>query len=150
MKAKGYTKETIKNIGATGATLPPFNVGDTIAIHQRIKEGDKERIQLFQGDVIAIKQNGASSSFTVRKIGAHGISVERIIPFHSPLLKSIKVVKRGDVRRAKIYYVRDRVGKSAKVKEKREIKKEAVASETPEAVKVAPNKKASQAEAASK
>ncbi len=149
MKAKGYTKETIMTVGATGVTLPPFNVGDTIAISQRIKEGDKERIQLFQGDVIAIRQNGASSSFTVRKMGAHGIPVERIIPFHSPLLKEISVVKRGNVRRAKIYYVRDRVGKSAKIKEKRDFKATNVASEASDAVKVTPNK-ADQAETVSK
>ncbi len=122
MKAKGYTKETITSVGIRATAVPPFEVGDTIAVHLRIKEGDKERIQVFQGDVIAIKQNGASSSFTVRKIGAHSISVERIIPFHSPTIKDIKVIKRGDVRRAKLYYVRDRVGKKARIKEKREHK----------------------------
>ena len=124
MKARGYTKETIVNVG-TGSSLPTFNVGDTIALHLRIKEGDKERVQVFQGDVIALKQNGASSSFTVRKVGAHNIPVERIIPFHSPIIKDIKVIKRGDVRRAKLYYVRDRVGKAARIKEKRETKKTA-------------------------
>ncbi len=122
MKAKGYTKETITNVGISSTSFSPFEVGDTIAVHLRVKEGDKERIQVFQGDVIAIKHTGASSSFTVRKIGAHSISVERIIPFHSPIIKDIKVVKRGDVRRAKLYYIRDRVGKSARIKEKREHK----------------------------
>ena len=86
MKARGYTKETIANVG-TSSSLPTFNVGDTIALHLRVKEGDNERVQVFQGDVIALKQNGASSSFTVRKIGAHNIPVERIIPFHSPIIK---------------------------------------------------------------
>ncbi len=129
MKARGYTKETIVNVG-TGSSLPTFNVGDTIALHLRVKEGDKERVQVFQGDVIALKQNGSSSSFTVRKIGAHNIPVERIIPFHSPLIKDIQVIKRGDVRRAKLYYVRDRVGKAARIKEKRDTKK----TEVPEVV----------------
>lgn len=125
MKARGYTKETIATVGATNPSFPEFNVGDTIGVHLRVKEGNKERIQVFQGDVIAIKQNGASSSFTVRKIGAHNVSVERIIPFYSPNLKDITVVKRGDVRRAKLYYVRDRVGKAARIQEKREKKVEA-------------------------
>ncbi len=125
MKAKDYTKETITAVGQREASLPEFNIGDTIGVHLRIKEGDKERIQLFQGDVIAIKHRGASGSFTVRKIGAHNIPVERIIPFHSPILKDITIVKRGDVRRAKLYYVRDRVGKAARIKEKREKKIEA-------------------------
>ena len=118
MKAQGYTKETIKNIGLTETPLTPFNVGDTIAIHQRIKEGDKERVQIFEGDVLGIHKKGASSSFTVRKIGANGIAVERIIPFNSPLIKDIQVMRVADVRRAKLYYVRDRVGKSGRMKEK--------------------------------
>ncbi len=118
MKAQGYTKETIKNIGLTETPLAPFNVGDTIAIHQRIKEGDKERVQIFEGDVLAIHKKGASSSFTVRKIGANGIAVERIIPFNSPLIKEIQVTRVADVRRAKLYYVRERVGKAARFKEK--------------------------------
>ncbi len=118
MKAQGYTKETIGQIGVVKTNFPSFREGDTIAVHQRIKEGDKERIQIFQGDVIAIHRKGASSSFTVRKIGAHGISVERIFPFYTPFIKTIKLIKRGDVRRAKLYYIRDRVGKSARLKEK--------------------------------
>ena len=118
MKAKQYTKETIREIGMYKRDFPAFKAGDTIAVSQRIKEGDKERLQLFEGDVIAVRNNGVSSSFTVRKIGAHGIAVERIFTYYSPLIKSIKVVKQGDVRRAKLYYVRDRVGKSARLKEK--------------------------------
>ena len=119
MKATGYTKETITSVGTGTTSFPEFNVGDTIEVSLRIKEGDKERIQLFQGDVIAIKDRAASSSFTVRKIGAHNVAVERILPFHSPIIKDITVVKRGDVRRAKLYYVRDRVGKAARIKSKR-------------------------------
>ena len=139
MKARGYTKETIVTTGMRPTALPDFNVGDTIAVHLRIQEVDKEgrvkeRIQVFQGDVIGIKQNGASSSFTVRKIGAHSIPVERIIPFHSPIIKDITVVKRGDVRRAKLYYIRDRVGKSARIKEKREHKVIAAEKVMPKAV----------------
>jgi large subunit ribosomal protein L19 len=129
MKAREYTKETITAVGQREESLPEFNIGDTIGVHLKIKEGDKERIQLFQGDVIAIKHRGASGSFTVRKIGAHNIPVERILPFHSPIIKDITVVKRGDVRRAKLYYVRDRVGKAARIKEKRE--KKAVAPKVP-------------------
>ena len=117
MKAKGYTKETIVGIGVEQRGFPSFNIGDTIAISLQIKEGDKERIQVFQGDVIARKSNGASSTFTVRKMGAHSIAVERIFPYYSPKIKEIKIVKRGDVCRAKLYYVRDRIGKSARIKE---------------------------------
>lgn len=118
MKARGYTKETVRDLGIGKLNFPEFSVGDTIAISQRIKEGDKERLQVFEGDVIAIKNRGISSTFTVRKIGAHGVAVERIMPFHSPLIKSIKLVKKGDVRRAKLYYMRERLGKSARVREK--------------------------------
>ena len=118
MKAQSFTKETIAQIGRSDQSFPSFRVGDTIAVHQRIKEGDKERIQVFQGDVIAIHKNGASGTFTVRKIGSHGVAVERIFPFSSPLIKEINLIKHGDVRRAKLFYVRDRIGKSARLKEK--------------------------------
>ncbi len=117
MKAKKYTKETIVNIGVSPREFADFKVGDTIALYRRIIEGDKERVQLFEGDVIARKNNGASSTFTVRKIGAHGIAVELIMPLYSPKIKDIKVLKVGDVRRAKLYYVRDRLGKSARLDE---------------------------------
>jgi large subunit ribosomal protein L19 len=118
MKARGFTKETIRSIGCTNNRFPIFRVGDTIAISTRIKEGGKERVQIFQGDVIAMHCNEASTTFTVRKIGAHSIAVERIFPYHSPLIKEITIVKHGDVRRAKLYYIRKRVGKHARVKEK--------------------------------
>lgn len=126
-KALGYTKETIQGIGAPKRNFPSFDVGDTIAVSFRIIEKDtkekgkevtKERIQLFQGDVIAMHKAGASSTFTVRKMGSHGISVERIVPFHSPLVATIDIVKKGDVRRAKLYYVRKLVGRAARIKEK--------------------------------
>lgn len=118
MKARGLTKETILSFGLNEISFPSFNVGDTIAVSLRIKEGGKERVQVFQGDVIAMHKNGASSTFTVRKISAHSVAVERILPFYAPIIKSIDVIKRGDVRRAKLYYVRNREGKAARLKEK--------------------------------
>jgi len=118
MKAQGYTKETILDLGLNTKKFPEFREGDTIAVHQRITEGEKERVQVFQGDVIALHKKGGSTTFTVRKIGAHGIPVERIIPLNSPLIKDIELIKTGDVRRAKLYYVRDRLGKSTRLKEK--------------------------------
>lgn len=118
MKARSLTKETIASLGMRELPFPAFNVGDTIAVSLRIIEGNKERTQVFEGDVIAIRKNGASSTFTVRKIGAHGIAVERILPFHSPKIESIKVIKRGVVRRAKLYYIRKRLGNSARIQEK--------------------------------
>lgn len=120
-KAQGYTNETIKHLGVAKRTLPFFGIGDTIVVHQRIKEGGKERIQTFQGDVICIHQNGngASATFTVRKLGANAVSVERIFPYHTPIISKIELVKRGKVRRAKLYYLRDRVGRAARVTEDR-------------------------------
>ena len=89
-----------------------FNVGDTIKVHQKIKEGDKERIQIFEGIVIAVKNRGVGKSFTVRKIATGGIGVERIWPLNSPHLAKIEVKKKGDVRRAKLYYLRKKLGKA--------------------------------------
>lgn len=135
MKAKKFTKETINQMGLYERSFPEFKAGDTIAVSQRIKEGDKERLQIFQGDVISINLNGVSSSFTVRKIGANSVAVERIFPYYTPLIESIKLVKKGKIRRAKLYYIRDRVGKAARLKEMiltRE-QKEQMASENKEA-----------------
>ena len=123
MKAGRLTRETIRNIGVKNLSFPDFNIGDKIAVSLRVKDGAKERIQLFEGDVIARRKKGASSSFTVRKI-TNGVGVEKILPDHSPLIESIKVVRRGKVRRAKLYYLRDRVGKATRIKEKRVVKKE--------------------------
>ena len=97
--------------------LPEFNVGDNVKVHYRITEGNRERIQVFQGDVI--RRQGASSreTFTVRKI-SFSVGVERTFPVHSPKIEKIEVVRRGAVRRAKLYYLRDKVGKAAKIKEK--------------------------------
>ncbi len=118
MKAKGLTRETILSLGVVERNFPNFEVGDAIAVSQWIKEGNKSRTQIFEGDVIAVHKNGTSTTFTVRKIGADNIAVERIYPMYSPLIDSIKIVHKGDVRRAKLYYMRDRVGKRARVAER--------------------------------
>lgn len=98
--------------------VPAFGPGDTLKVHVRVVEGTRERVQVFQGVVIRIKGSGIRETFTVRKV-SFGVGVERTFPMHSPILAKIEVVTRGDVRRAKLYYLRDRVGKAAKVKEKR-------------------------------
>jgi len=95
---------------------PAFIVGDTVRVDVRIREGERERIQAFEGTVIAKKGSGVSETFTVRRI-SYGVGVERVFPLHSPNVESIKVVRRGKVRRSKLYYLRDRVGKAAKVKQ---------------------------------
>ena len=94
---------------------PEFNVGDTIRIDVNIREGERERIQQFEGTVIARKGSGVCETFTVRRV-SYGVGVERVFPLHSPNVKNIVVVRKGRVRRAKLYYLRDRVGKAAKVK----------------------------------
>lgn len=97
--------------------LPKFAPGDTVVVQVRVKEGNRERLQAFEGVVIAIRNRGLNSAFTVRKI-SHGVGVERVFQSHSPLVASIKVKRRGDVRRAKLYYLRERSGRSARIKEK--------------------------------
>ena len=97
--------------------IPEFAVGDTVAVHYRITEGNKERIQVFKGDVIRRHGESSRETFTVRKISS-GIGVERTFPVHSPKIDKIEVTRRGDVRRAKLYYLRKKVGKAAKIKEK--------------------------------
>lgn len=99
--------------------IPEFVPGDTVNVHVRVIEGDKERIQQFQGTVIARKGAGSRETFTVRKI-SNSVGVERVFPVYSPKLSKIEVVRRGDVRRAKLYYLRDRRGKSARIREKRQ------------------------------
>ena len=98
--------------------IPPFRAGDTLRVNVRVREGDKERIQAFEGVCIARRGAGVSETFMVRKI-SNGIGVERIFPVHSPMLESITVVRRGIVRRAKLFYLRGVTGKSARIKEKR-------------------------------
>ncbi len=100
--------------------LPEFSPGDTVRVHVRVIEGGRERIQVYEGVVIARKGgSGARATFNVRKI-SFGVGVERIFPLHSPIIQDIEVIRRGDVRRAKLYYLRDRVGKATRIKEKRD------------------------------
>ena len=99
------------------AEPPVVTVGDTVRVHLKVKEGNRERIQIFEGTVIAKKQGGIEETFTVRRI-SYGIGVEKVFPLHAPSIEKVEVVRHGKVRRAKLYYLRDRVGKSAKVKER--------------------------------
>ena len=108
---QAFTNEQLKK------DVPSVNIGDTIRVHNRIKEGSRERIQLFEGTVIAKRGGGISETFTVRRV-AYGCGVEKTFPLHSPNVEKVVVVREGRVRRAKLFYLRDRVGKSAKVKEK--------------------------------
>ncbi len=117
MKAKKLTFETVRDMGVQERNFPKFAAGDTIAVYQKLKEGDKERLQAFEGDVVAIRSKGIASTFTVRKIGANSVAVERIFPYYSPMIDSIKFVRKGKVRRAKLFYMRDRVGRAARVEE---------------------------------
>ena len=98
--------------------LPAFNVGDTVKVHVKIIEGNRERIQVFEGTVIAKKHGGIQETFTVRRI-SYGVGVERTFPVNSPKIANIEITRRGKVRRAKLYYLRDRVGKATRVKEKK-------------------------------
>ena len=104
--------------------IPSFAPGDTVVVEVRVKEGDKERLQAYQGVVIAKRNRGINSSFTVRKIFA-GEGIERVFQTHSPMIASVKVVRRGDVRRTKLYYLRDLKGKAARIREKLESKQNA-------------------------
>jgi large subunit ribosomal protein L19 len=98
--------------------LPDFKAGDRVTVHYKIKEGNKERIQLFQGDVLQRRNSGIDEMFTVRKI-SNGVGVERIFPLHSPFIEKIEVNRRGKVRRARIFYQRKQIGKAARIKERR-------------------------------
>ena len=107
---KAFTNEQLKT------EVPEVNIGDTVRIHNKIKEGTRERIQMFEGVVISKKNGGISETFTVRRI-AYGVGVEKTFPIHSPNVVKVDIIRSGKVRRAKLYYVRDRVGKAAKIKE---------------------------------
>jgi len=109
-RIEAFTNEQLKK------DLPEFYIGDTVRVHNRIREGNRQRIQLFEGTVIAKRGSGISETFTVRRI-SYGCGVEKTFPLHSPNVEKIEVIRRGKVRRAKLYYLRDRVGKAAKVKE---------------------------------
>lgn len=102
--------------GSLKENAPVVNVGDTVKVHVKIKEGEKYRIQVFEGTVIAKKHGGINETFTVRRV-AHGCGIERVFPVHSPVVDKVELVRSGKVRRSKLYYLRDRVGKAAKVKE---------------------------------
>ena len=110
--------DALKTIAAQSmkAELPSFEIGDTVKVDVNIREGDRERIQSFEGTVIAKKGSGVAATFTVRRV-SYGVGVERVFPIHSPNVKGVTVVRQGRVRRSKLYYLRDRVGKAAKVKE---------------------------------
>ena len=110
-KIEAFTNEQLKK------ELPVIRIGDSVRVHNRIKEGNRERIQLFEGTVIAKHGGGISETFTVRRL-SFGIGVERTFPIHSPKIDRIEVIRKGKVRRAKLYYIRERVGKASKVKEK--------------------------------
>ena len=105
--------------GTVRDDLPDFAVGDNVKVHVKVVEGQKERIQVFQGSVIRREHGGVHETFTVRKV-SYGVGVERIWPVHCPTIDHLEVVSRGDVRRAKLYYLRDRVGKRAKIRELRD------------------------------
>ena len=108
---KAFTSEQLKE------TVPAFNIGDTVRVHNKIKEGNnRERIQMFEGTVIAKHGGGISATFTVRRV-SYGVGVEKTFPLHSPNVADVTVIRHGKVRRAKLYYLRDRVGKASKVKE---------------------------------
>ena len=109
-KISAFVSEQLKT------ELPKFEIGDTVVVHNKIVEGSRERIQLFEGTVIAKRKVGISETFTVRRI-AYGVGVEKTFPLHAPKVAKVEVIRHGKVRRAKLYYVRDRVGKAAKVKE---------------------------------
>ena len=108
-KIEAFANEQLKE------TVPAVNVGDTVRVHNRIKEGTRERIQMYEGTVIARHGGGISETFTVRRI-AYGCGIEKTFPIHSPNVVQVDVIRQGKVRRAKLYYLRDRVGKAAKVK----------------------------------
>ncbi len=108
---KAFTNEQLKS------EVPELNVGDTVKVHNKIKEGTRERIQIFEGAIIAKHGGGISETFTVRRV-SYGVGVEKTFPVHSPNVEKVDIVRRGKIRRAKLYYLRDRVGKSAKVKER--------------------------------
>lgn len=107
---KAIAADSLKN------ELPKFEIGDTVRVSVNIREGERERIQMFEGTVIAKKGSGVAATFTVRRV-SYGVGVERVFPVHSPNVKDVQVVRHGKVRRSKLYYLRDRVGKAAKVKE---------------------------------
>jgi large subunit ribosomal protein L19 len=111
--------ESLEKELQSNPNVPEMRPGDTVRVHARIVEGDRERVQVFQGTVIRMRRGGANANFTVRRIAAHGIGVERSFLLHSPRLEKVEVVRRAHVRRAQLYFLRDRRGKAARLREKR-------------------------------
>lgn len=105
--------------------IPALRSGDTVRVHNRIVEGDRERVQIFQGVVIRLHGGGSNASFTVRRIAAHGIGVERTFAFQSPRVEKVEVLRHGHVRRAKLYFLRERRGRAARLRERREVRRPA-------------------------
>ncbi len=114
--------ESFEQAQIAGKTIPQFRAGDSLKVAVKIKEGDKSRIQNFEGVCIALRGEGAGKTFTVRKVGANNIGVERIFPFYTDIIESIAVTRRGKVRRAKLYFLRTRSGKSARIEELRTVR----------------------------
>jgi large subunit ribosomal protein L19 len=108
------------DLGNLRDDIPDFRAGDRVRVHVRVVEGSRSRIQVFEGDVIARRGGGVGATFTVRKISFNGVGVERTFPVHAPVIDHVEVIRRGRVRRAKLYYLRDRVGKKAKIRERRD------------------------------
>jgi large subunit ribosomal protein L19 len=120
MEAHTMNRTDLVDIENLRDDVPDFRPGDTVKVHVKVTEGNRHRIQVFEGDVIARRGSGVRESFTVRKISFNAVGVERTFPVHAPVIDHIEVTRRGKVRRAKLYYLRDRVGKKAKIKERRE------------------------------
>ncbi len=108
---RNFTKDQLKEV------KPHVQIGSTVRVHVRIREGERERVQVFEGTVIARKGSGIAETFTVRRV-SYGVGVERVFPFHSPNVVKVEEIRKGKIRRSKLYYLRDRVGKAAKVKER--------------------------------
>ena len=119
MTTKNFAAVAELGNAAKRADLPDFRAGDTVKVHVKVVEGNRSRVQVFQGVVIRVQGSGVGRTFTVRKV-SFGVGVERTFPLHTPIIDHIEVVTRGDVRRAKLYYLRDLRGKAAKIKEKRD------------------------------
>lgn len=115
-------EEIVKEVIAANPNIPELFPGDSVSVHVKIKEGDRERIQEFKGIVMFVKKNGMNSSFTVRRVASNGIGVERSFLFHSPRIEKVVVEKHNKVRRARLFFLRDRTGKSARLKQRIEVK----------------------------
>lgn len=118
MKSNKFNKETIQSLAVRDLKFADFSIGDKVEVSQWVQEGDNKRVQVFVGNVIARSNNAGSSTFTVRKIGADDVAVERIYPLYSPIIDGVKVLAKAKVRRAKLYYIRHKVGEASRIKER--------------------------------